>query len=262
VTAVAAVGFAYLSPRTLRVILSNKGYATHLYTGVEIPIWHPTQKNIVIVPNIDKRYDLDQCCEHIYRLILLSKDRWRDILKLQVPILDAAISGERIEMDSKGKKVQVYIDRIENDAVAVNLIKEAAQKVHTPLPEEVVPTKMRTLNEKLDYLTHQLKVADFDRVVEQPICTYLIGEMSKMDLQEAMKALVSKGGKVAFLKAMYQWLTGAYGASLGSAAKECLWPHDHKEPDLEQVARNCKVDVGDLDFVVAICTGMQECQGG
>lgn len=253
---VSAVAFAYISPYTLRVLAVAKGYPIHLYTGKE-PLQLNGDQNIVMVPNLEKRFELGKYAEHIYRLVLLSKEHWKEIVELGVPILDASISGDRIEMSASGRKVQHYFNEIDRRAVSISLIPPEKQTVAKPAESLKKAPSLKTLNEKLDFLMQQLQVDDFDRIVEQPICTYLIGQMNQGDLEKALKALVSKGGTPEFLRPFYQWLTGSSGQALSKAAKEFLWPPDQQTKELETVAENFKIDADDLDFVAAVYQEMQ-----
>jgi hypothetical protein len=239
---VPTVAFAFLSPQAIRIFLAITGYRVSIFTGEEQLFFRgaPT-KNIVILPNFSKRDALAPYADQI--------GRHEELVKHGIPILDAEIKDGDLEV-FPAKTPDYYLKQID---VAAQPLELTAQLPPTKSKktEKVTLDTAHTLDQWLDVIDEFDAVQDFDAEINMPVCSYLVGDLSKEDLQAAMKVVVKKSEAARLkpaVKMFYRWLTHKEQRRLAKAVRHYM----KSEKPASVVAKEFKVSPADLREIEAV----------
>lgn len=254
-SSVSAVAFAFMTPEAIRVFLQIAGYHVSVFDGnpesLDLRPGKPSS-NVVILPNFAKRDMLEQHADQIGSLVLLTNGRHEDIIDLDIPILDSEIDGDDIRQ-ARDRTPRFYTKKIKEAGAPLSL--KAAKKVKQPEP----PRDPETLDQWFDAIDQVFpKEGSFDHDVEYPVCQFLMGQLSRKELQGAMKIVVRKGADKDTVRQFYQWLTQR-SDKMSAAMKAYLMPRAESEAlTVPATAKKFKVDPIDISLIESVYLEMQK----
>lgn len=257
---VKAVGFCFLSPAALSIIL--RGYNVSMYMGDAPPRLVDHKPNVVIVPNLSRRNDLAPVADRIHRVLLYSGGAKGPLEQLGITPLDVEDTDEGFQPLGK-RTPSDYIEQIEKDAVEITL------DLVQPLPEKTAaqdpdPSAFGSIDQYMQYFEKALTISNFDRELEYPIAWWVAGDASNVDLRGALQALAAKQPEdakdkaAAVLRTFYGWLKDHYGPKIKQAVGHYVRPNGSQVPTEQQAAQRYNVAVVDIQQVVAVYRELQE----
>lgn len=228
---VQAVGFASWDPEAVILLCTNGGDMVHMYPATRKREDHSFEfsderRNIILLTNSDRRYDLTTHVEDIYRLIVFAPAE--QLARLGVPVMDM------VSTDGPPKVMRqrhdVLRSRIEDEAVSIDLAPPTSnfedEEISSSVAKVTKPKKSdRTLRSCLEILASELE--DFPEVsikkmILQPTLGRLTGRTNKQQYQESLRELLTyKTVKEKTAKSLFRWVEGieGMGPELADAVK-------------------------------------------
>lgn len=258
---VKTVGFASWDPEAVILLCTNKGDMVHVYPAAGKKEDHNLEfsddrRNIVLLTNVDRRYDLTQRVEDIYRLIIFAPPE--QLARLEIPVMDM------VSDDGPPKVFRQRHDtlrkRIEDEAVSIDLTppSEVPEDEEPPLSSAKKPKKKSslTLRSCMEELVSELD--DFPEVsikkaILQPTLERLAGRMNKQKYREKLRDLLEDktvGEKTA--KKLFRWVEGLDGSGPElSEAVKAFGRKNMTRSNLVKTAEEFGVTPNDLFLVLS-----------
>jgi hypothetical protein len=183
------------------------------------------RRNIVLLTNPDRRYDLTSQAEDIYRLIVFGPPE--QLSRLGVPVMDMTIDDgpPRIER----QQAQGVRERIESEAVSIDLtppsdILEGGKVEEAPVKKKGKPFQetLRTCMEALANELEEFPEVSIKLSILMPTLARITGRASKRKYQESLRNLLEyKTVKERTARALFRWVEGidGLGPELSDAVK-------------------------------------------
>jgi hypothetical protein len=211
------------------------------------------RRNIVLLTNADRRYDLTQRAEDIYRLIVFAPPE--HLARLGVPVMDM-VSSEGPPKVLR-QRHDALRERIEDEAVSIDLIPPSeVPEDEEPPAKKSKKKSSRTLRSCMEKLVSELD--DFPEVsiketILQPTLERLTGRMNKQKYQEKLRDLLeNKTVKERTAKTLFRWVEGldGLGPELSDAVKS-FGRKDMTRSNLVKTAEEFGVTPNDLFLVLS-----------
>ena len=216
---VSAVVFAFLSPNALRSILSSKGYRVSIYDGT-VESLHlrsdDVEHNIVVLPNFKNRYGLAEYSNLIHRVLVLADGQHHSMVNAGLEVVDSQLGLDGIKWTESHTPNQYvgFIETKSNDLDVTPVVrakpKKREKKPSIPQPQ--------SLDAWLDYLNELDMDADFDKEIEQPVCSFLMSELGYKELKQQLRDVAKRNTAYGEqILTFFRFVTGEYGRSIALA---------------------------------------------
>lgn len=263
---VKAAGFAFISPEVLTIHYDHTeaGERLYLYPSTEgsapassLEAMGTDTKNVILLRDISKRKELARFADKVYRLLIFARPD--ALASLNIPILDAAVSGKRVEIRPTMTSTQVSTWIAEN---AIDLdLGEFVKPLQAPEPEKKTPSKKRTLRSLVSRVSKYLK--DDEKTLKDALTSMylrIVNQYSSEDFKQSCKDMVKSGVPKSSAKVIYRWVEGVEGdgAHLSKALDQYFDPDLDGTVSLADLAEEHEVSVEDMKLVIDAVEELEE----
>ena len=259
---VRTVGFAQWDPELVILLCTNGGDMVHLYPvkGEERQQsleFSEERRNIVLLTNADRRYDLTHHAEDIYRLVVFGPPE--QLSRLGVPVMDMVIDDGPPRVDRQ--QAQGVRDRIESEAVSIDLtppseVPEDEEVEEAPVVEDKKKEKQtQTLRDCMEAIAEELEDSpqvNIKIMLLKPTLGRLTGRTNQRKYQEALRELLEyKTVKEKTVKVLFRWIEGidGLGPELSDAVKS-FGKKDMTRRNISKTAEEFGITPNDLFLVL------------
>lgn len=227
---VRAVGFALWDPEAVILLCTSSRDHVQLYPdplvaseGGQKLSFSDNRRNIILLTNSDRRFDLTPHVEDIYRLVIFAPPK--ELSRLGLPVMDV-ILGEGPPQIPRQRSDELR-GRIDAEAVSFDLTlpSEFTVSDSEKKEEKKAPKKSKTLKSCMEDLAAELN--DFPEVsikqtILRPTLNRIIGRITKKQYQAALRDITEyKTVKERTAKCLFRWVEGSdgLGPELADAVK-------------------------------------------